>query len=202
MGRTKEEERMKHASLPLAALTVLALCAGSAFAAGQAESTASAAAPVELLWYQIGTPQQDTAKVMEYINKTTRDTLGVTIRMEQMDWGDYDKKMQVIVQSGEKFDICFTCSWALNYREYAQRGAFADITGYMDTDGAAVKKAIHPLYLKGALVNGRLYAIPNNKDLAAKMTCSTRGSWTRTASTSPPSPPSRTWRATGRWSRS
>jgi putative aldouronate transport system substrate-binding protein len=151
-------------------LAAAAFSAGAAWAGGQNESAAAKAAPVELHWYQIGTPQPDVALVMEELSKYTREKIGVTVRMEQLDWGDYDKKMQVIVSSGEKFDIAFTCSWALNYREYAQRGAFADITDYMATEGQALREAIHPLYLKGAEVNGRLFAIPNNKDLAAKMT--------------------------------
>ena len=77
--------------------------------------------------------------------------------------------MQVIIAAGESFDICFSASWALNYLEYAHQGAFYDITDLVEAD-TALKNAINPLYIQGAKIDGRMYALPNNKDLTARNT--------------------------------
>lgn len=61
----------------------------------------------ELVWYMIGTPQPDQAKVMEEVNKYTKEKIGVTIDLRMVDWGDYGQKMQVITSSGEPYDLAY-----------------------------------------------------------------------------------------------
>ncbi len=108
----------------ISSLIVSVMIMGTLMGAGQA----CAEEPVELLWYHIGTPQADVDKVMEHISEYTKEKIGVTVKMVQLDWGEYEQKMKVMVTAGEPFDLMFTASWALNYREYAQQGAFYDLT--------------------------------------------------------------------------
>lgn len=103
--------------------------------------------PYELVWYTIGTPQKDVKMVMEELSKYTREKINATVEMRMIDWGDYTQKMQVLIASGDPFDICFTCSWANDYL------------------GNGTKEALHPGFFKGAEVNGGLYAVSTNKEL-------------------------------------
>lgn len=125
-------------------------------------------APVNLLWYQIGSPQADTDKVFKEVSKYTTEKINATVKMVQFDWGQYNQKMQVISQSGEEYDICFTCSWANDYRTNAVKGAFVELNGLLDQYGKDIKKAINPKFLEGAKINGKLYAVPVNKEVGAQ----------------------------------
>jgi putative aldouronate transport system substrate-binding protein len=124
------------------------------------------AAPVELTWYTIGGSPKDLKKVNDKINEYTKKKLNVVINMKFIDWGDYTKKMQVMINSGENFDICFTCSWANEYLPNVRKGAFVALDGYLNKYGKATLKAIDPGFWEGAKVDGKTYAIPTNKELA------------------------------------
>ena len=120
----------------------------------------------ELVWYMIGTPQPDQAKVMEEVNKYTKEKIGVTIDLRMVDWGDYGQKMQVITSSGEPYDLAFASDYAIN----AQKGAYLEITDEMlDKNAKELKEAINPLFLEGASINGKLYGIPANKEVGQQM---------------------------------
>lgn len=122
--------------------------------------------PYEIVWYTIGTPQKDIPTVMEELSKYTKEKINATVKMTQFDWGQYTDKMQVIVQSGEPFDICFTASWALPYEQMVAKKAFLPLNELMDKYGKGTKETVHPLFLEGNKVDGELYAIPTNKELS------------------------------------
>lgn len=130
-----------------------------------ATADASKLKPYELTWYTIGTPAKDLDLVSEEISKYTKEKINATVKMKQIDWGDYNKKMQVIISSGQPFDICFTCSWANDYIQNATKGAFVELNDLMDKYGKETKAAINPAFIEGAKINGKLYAVPANKEL-------------------------------------
>ncbi|WP_055666548.1 ABC transporter substrate-binding protein [Desnuesiella massiliensis] len=121
--------------------------------------------PVELVWYTIGGPQKDTEKVQEEINKYLKEKINATIKIKQVDWGDYNQKMQVVINSGEEYDIAFTCSWANDYLTNARKGAFVALDELLDKYGKETKAAIDPNFWEGAKIDGKIYAIPANKEL-------------------------------------
>lgn len=124
------------------------------------------AAPVELTWYTIGGSPKDLQRVNDEINKYIKDKINATVNMKFIDWGDYTKKMQVIINSGENFDICFTCSWANEYLPNVRKGAFVPLDNLLAKYGKDTLKAINPGFWDGAKVDGKTYAIPTNKELS------------------------------------
>lgn len=151
---------------------VLAACGSSSSGSKPGDASGDTAKkdekPVELIWYTIGTPQPDVDKVMAKVNEYTKEKIGATIKMKMLDWGDYDQKMQVIAASGEPYDIAFTCSWAFNYINNSQKGAFLELNDLVDQYGKGIKETLHPSFLEGAKIDGKLYAIPVNKELPAQ----------------------------------
>ncbi|BBH22724.1 ABC transporter substrate-binding protein [Paenibacillus baekrokdamisoli] len=123
---------------------------------------------VELMWYSIGAPQKDTDLVMEELSKYTKEKINATIKMKQIDWGDYTQKMQVISASGDPWDLAFTCSWAFDYVQNVRKGVFAELDQLIEEYGQGTKKALNPAFLEGSKVNGHNYAIPVNKELPAQ----------------------------------
>jgi putative aldouronate transport system substrate-binding protein len=137
--------------------------------------TVFAAAPYQIKWYFIGNGQQPDVKLVEnaaskYIQKKG---LKATVKLQCYSWGDeYDNKMRMIISSGEPFDICFTASWANQYKQNVAKGAFLDITKLLRKYAPKTKKQLHPSFLRGSAIDGHNYAIPANKELAHQWTVS------------------------------
>ena len=130
-----------------------------------AATDASKLDPVDLKWYVIGNGQQpDVQSVLDEANKYLKEKLNATLSLTCFLWGDdYEKKMTAKVASGEEFDICFTANWALNYGQNAAKGAFVDITDLIGKYAPKTKAVLGDAIIKGASINGKLYAIPTKK---------------------------------------
>ncbi|MBB2481040.1 ABC transporter substrate-binding protein [Bacillus sp. APMAM] len=145
--------------LVLAIGLVLGACSSNEKASGNGKDK-----PYEIIWYTIGTPQKDTDKVFKEVNKYTKKKINAVVNFKQIDWGDYEQKMQVIISSGEPYDLAFTNG--TSYVQNAQKGAFYPVDKLLDTHGQELKKALDPAFVEGAKVNGKLYGIPSNKEVA------------------------------------
>ncbi len=122
--------------------------------------------PYEIVWNTIGTPMKDTEMVFQEVSKYTKEKFNATVKMNIFDWSKYEEKMQVIVQSGEQYDIAFTCSWALPYEQMVAKNAFLPVDDLLEKHGKGIKEILSPLFLEGNKVKGKLYAVPNNKELS------------------------------------
>lgn len=137
---------------------------------GKKTKKADSDEPVKLVWYTIGTPQSDTPMVQEEINKYLLEKINAELEIKQVDWGDYNKKLQVAINTGEKFDICFTCSWANDYLLNARKGAFVPMNELLEEYGKETLDIVNPAFWDGAKLDGKIYAIPANKELGVAPT--------------------------------
>lgn len=124
--------------------------------------------PVELIWYTIGTPQKDTERVNEEINKYTLEKINATVKLNLIDWGDYTQKMGIMSASGQPIDIMFTASWAFDYVQNARKGAFMPINDLLESHGQGILDILDPAFLDGSKVDGINYGVPANKELPAQ----------------------------------
>lgn len=157
---------MKKYSMMTVLLVILSLLLVACGGGDKDKKNASGDQPYEIKWYMIGTPQNDTAQVMEEINKYTEEKINATINLTQIDWGDYDQKMQVIISSGEPFDIAYTTGGT--YVQDTQKGAFKSLDTLLDKEGKELKELLNPALIEGARVDGELYGIPSNKEAAGQ----------------------------------
>lgn len=121
--------------------------------------------PYNLKIYMIGPEQKDHKLVMEKVNEYTKEKLNATVEMKMIDYGDYDKKMQVITASGEPYDIAFTASWSNDFRQNVAKGAFMELDDLLVKYGKGTVAALDPRFLQGTKINGKTYAISVNKEL-------------------------------------
>lgn len=157
-------------------LSLLAGCGGSnntttdsSAAASTSQATSSSVAeaskstldPVELSWYVVGKPQKDTALVEDAVAKYLKDSLNCTVKINYFDWGAYEQKMNVMIATGDKFDLCFTANWQVNFIQNAGKGAWADISELVDKYAPKSKEKFGK-YLDACKVNGKLYGLPYN----------------------------------------
>ncbi len=128
--------------------------------------------PVTLTWYIIGNgPQQDTAQVEKKIHDylMSKYKMNTSVKLICYDWGDYDQKMDIIINSRQKFDICFTSYWTNDYYTQAPRGAFLPLNELLPAYAPKTKAILGDDFLKGSQVNGINYAIPANKEKAQQV---------------------------------
>lgn len=149
----------------LIALATTALVGASIFAGCSSTATSKKSDVVTLKWYTIGAEPKDLQLVEDEANKYLEEKIGVNIDMNFIDYGDYSQKLGVIINSGEAYDLAFTCSWAGDYLGNARKGAFLDLTPYLDNIGSEMKEAIDDRFWSGAEVDGGIYAVPNQKEI-------------------------------------
>lgn len=122
---------------------------------------------VELVWYFIGNGQQlDRSLVEQEVNKYIKDKINATVKLECFGWGTYDQTIRTIIESGEKFDICFTSNWTNSYFEQAAKGAFVPLNDYFDNRLSNTIAILGMDFLSGSQINGISYALPANKEKA------------------------------------
>ncbi|CAK4842407.1 unnamed protein product [Aphanomyces euteiches] len=121
---------------------------------------------VEVQLMYPGTPQKDVALVEAEANKYLKDKINVTLKLNAVDWGQWDNKLNLMIASSEPADIIFTAAWQ-NYSVNVAKGAFLDLGPLLASDGADIVKNLDPAFLEGSKIDGKNYGIPTNKELAA-----------------------------------
>lgn len=122
--------------------------------------------PVKLKWYTIGSEPKDIKLVQAEANKYLLEKMNATIDMQFIDYGDYTQKLGVTINSGENFDLAFTCSWAGDYLGNAVKGGFLELNEYLETSGKGMNDAIDKRFWEGATINGKIYGVPNQKEIS------------------------------------
>lgn len=118
--------------------------------------------PVELVWYVGGSgPQADTPAVLEEISKYLKEKINASLKIVENDWGSYDQKMQMVIASQEKFDLCYTAHWSNNFYNNVSKNAFLELDELVDKYAAELKTAIPQGGWDAAKVKGKIYAVPN-----------------------------------------
>ena len=170
---------MKSKIKVLSLLTALAIAA-SMFAAcsggdngGTTSTTGTSSAEPEkpkevitLKWWHWGEAPKNPDKVIEALNVKSAEDIGIKI---DFIWatGD-DAKLKTALSTGADDDIAFTCSWFANYLNTAQKGQLYDITDMLEQDEYTKLREYIPDWVwEGSKVNGKVYAVPTYKDVAA-----------------------------------
>lgn len=121
--------------------------------------------PVELIWYQIGDEQKDADLVLEKVNDYISEKLGVTLRIESVGWGEYNQKMQVVINTRDDWDLCFSSSWANDYLQNVNKGAFLALDELLED--TKIRRTIDARFWKAAQVQGKIYGVPSEKEIGS-----------------------------------
>lgn len=121
------------------------------------------AGSVELVWYQLGEKQKDTELVLEKVNDYLTEKIGVTLDIVNVEGADYTQKMQAVINTGSKWDLCFSSSWTNDYLQNANRGAFLALDDLIrDTQ---MYGKMDSRFWEAAKVQGNIYGVPSEKEL-------------------------------------
>lgn len=114
--------------------------------------------------WTIGNQPKNLDEGLAAMNDYTAKKIGVKINLKVAGWGDWETKMNQIINTSEYFDFMFSDN--TKYAQQVSQGALAEIT---DEDLKAVPgltKLIPEDVWSGAKIKGKLYAIPAYKDSA------------------------------------
>lgn len=120
---------------------------------------------IELIWYQVGDSQVDDQAVMDQVNQYIEEKIGVRLHVIKVGWADYSQRMQVVVNTDDTWDLCFTCSWTNDYLQNAQKGVFLELNDLLKEQGADMYAQIDDYFWEAAKVEGRIYGVPNEKEI-------------------------------------
>jgi putative aldouronate transport system substrate-binding protein len=147
---------MKKMVALILALTMVGIMAGCS----TNDETGSQAGE-KIVWYVGGDTQSDLSSVLKVFNEKLYEKNGTQLELKFVDWGNYNDKMNMVLSSGENFDLCFTSTWSNNFLMNASGGAYLDLNSYLDGSHAGLKASIPDFVWDDAKVNGSIYAVPN-----------------------------------------
>lgn len=120
---------------------------------------------IELRWvtYDNGNTPLDAKEVVAAANEISKEKIGVTVELEFQP----SDKINLMMASGEYYDMVFTSSWINLYDKNASQGLYYDITDLVKEETPALYDSIGK-YWSCAEVNGKIYAVPVLKDMGAE----------------------------------
>lgn len=94
------------------------------------------------------------------VAKMLEEKTGYKVQYDMLPQDNPAEKLNLIMSSGEPYDVVNMFSDMALYSDYAQKGALTDLTPLIDEYGPNIKKAISQQSMDALKVDGKLYAIP------------------------------------------
>lgn len=118
---------------------------------------------VTLKWVQLGSgmPSNYDAWAKE-LNSYLEEKIGVNVDVEVISWGDWGDRRNVMINSGEYFDVLFTDSG--NFMSDITIGAYYDLKDILATASPELYEYIPADYWASVTVDEGVYAVPTYKD--------------------------------------
>ncbi len=108
-----------------------------------------------------GDEPKDLAGGVQAINeKLKSDSVGVQLEFRYFPWEAWDQKINIMLSTGEEFDVFQVMNDRVSLSNYAARGALADITPYIEEHGQSILAVCPEIMMKSGQVGGKQYAIP------------------------------------------
>ncbi len=119
--------------------------------------------PLRWVTYSASGPPLDAKEVIAAANDVSREKIGVTVDLEFQP----TEKINLMMASGEYYDMVITSSWLNPFDKNAEKGMYYDITDLVQSETPALYESIGK-YWDCARVNGRIMGIPILKDMGAE----------------------------------
>ncbi|MFD0673186.1 ABC transporter substrate-binding protein [Cohnella sp. GCM10027633] len=122
--------------------------------------------PYEVVMVYPDAPQKEDGVVQEAINEylaSTYPDMNVTVKLNPIDWGSWGDKTNLMMASGDKFDLLFTAGW-LGFETQVNKGGLLpldDLVNQYGQDILALEKDFHD----AARRQGKLYGIHTHQEL-------------------------------------
>lgn len=128
---------------------------------------ACAEEPVRLVWWTYSDSGDAPAALNEVLaraNAISAEKIGVVVDLQMKT----DSQLGLDLNTGDYYDMIFTCDWCNNFDANAQHGYYYDLTDIIAQEAPALYAAVDPWWEIGTL-KGRIYGVPMLKDLGAEV---------------------------------
>jgi putative aldouronate transport system substrate-binding protein len=165
----------------MAVAMLMAACAAPAAAPAPAAPGATEAAPaaataapvateapappanVTIKYTYPGTVFKDVGLVEAALNELVTPKIGVTLKLNPIDWGAYGEKMNLTFAAGEECDIVFTAPWINNYIQNIANGNLVPLDDLFEKNAPGLWKSMPATTWDAARVGGKIYGVINQQ---------------------------------------
>lgn len=116
---------------------------------------------VELNWYYTGFPQGDQDIVFAELNKTIKEKINATVKFNLIDFGSWENKAKLLINSQEPYDLIWTSNWSNNYALNVATGAFQPLDELLDKYAPNLKASVPEKVWNAVKVDGKIYGAVN-----------------------------------------
>lgn len=117
--------------------------------------------PVTMVYVIPGDEPQDLAGGLAAINdKLAADGVDVRLELRYYPWDAWDQRINIMLSTGEVFDLFHVMNDRVSLSNYASRGALADITDYIAEFGPNILDVCPEIMMKSGQVKDVQYAVP------------------------------------------
>ncbi|GAA3404535.1 ABC transporter substrate-binding protein [Paenibacillus hodogayensis] len=121
--------------------------------------------PYELTIAYPGENQKDLSLVQDAINQIALRKINATVKLLPISFSAWAQQKNLMIAGNEKLDLIVTLG--SEYTTDTVKGSLLPLNDLIDKHGSDIKNAVGKAYLKGAEINGKLYAVPSVRDFAA-----------------------------------
>lgn len=125
--------------------------------------------PYELDYWiavEAATIPKDLSLVEAAINEITQEKINATVTLHAVVVGDYESRMQLTVNAGDKFDLCFTSPWLNKYSRLVELEGLYDITDLLPQYAPHTWEMYDEKIWAAARIDGRIYGSINRQIMA------------------------------------
>ncbi|MDQ6419511.1 ABC transporter substrate-binding protein [Paenibacillus sp. LHD-117] len=137
--------------------------------AGNGDGGSGDLKPVELVMvFPVGGEPKDLKLVSDEINKLTKEKINATVKLIPIGFGAWAQQKTLMMSGNEQVDLIVS---GLNtYSQDVAKGQFLELDSYLEQQGQGIKEALDsldPAFLNATRIDGKIYAVPSIRDLAA-----------------------------------
>lgn len=108
----------------------------------------------------------DASKVQDAVNVILKEKINAEVQIDFINFGAYRQQTNLMLSSGESFDLMPTLITP-TLATYVANGQFIPLDDLLQEYGQGILENIAPQYIDCGKINGEIYGITTNRDLAA-----------------------------------
>ena len=101
-------------------------------------------------------------EVIAKVNEKLGADLGIQVELQYIPWDVWDSKLNLMLSTGEEFDLFHVMQDRVSFATYYSRGGIADITDALNEYGEHILGTIDAGLMQAAQIGGRTYCIPTS----------------------------------------
>jgi putative aldouronate transport system substrate-binding protein len=111
----------------------------------------------------VGVPA-DQQLVSDALNKITQDKINAKMDLQNLEYGSFNDKVQLMSAGGEQYDMVYTANWVNDYYKNISNGQFVALDDLIPNLAPGLWKSMPDATWSAAKVSGKLYSAINQQE--------------------------------------